>query len=62
MVQAAEGGQISGGEDSVVLVTVFRVGGLRSSVIARPRFSPGQRRANPSHTLHREEPLGLTVG
>jgi len=57
VIQAAEGGQVRASEGSVGHVEVFRMGGLRTSIIGRPRPSPGQRRANPSYTLDCEEPF-----
>jgi hypothetical protein len=56
LIQAAERGQVRTGEGSVGHVEVFRMGGIRTSIIGRPRPSPGQRRANPFYTLNCEEP------
>ena len=57
LIEAAEGGQVRRVEGSVGHVEVFRMGGLRTSIIGRPRPSSGQRRDNPSYTLDCEEPL-----
>ena len=47
-VQTSEGSQVRGGEGSVGHVEVFQLGGVRTSIIGRPRPLPGQRRAQPS--------------
>jgi hypothetical protein len=35
------------------------MGGVRTSIIGRPRPSPGHRRAHPNYTLNCEEPVLL---
>jgi len=42
-VQAGEGGQVRAGEGSVAHVEVFRLGGVRTSMIGRSRRIPGHR-------------------
>lgn len=39
LIEAAERGQVRGGEGSVVHVEVFRMGCVRTSIIGRPRRS-----------------------
>ena len=57
LVQAAERGQVRAGEGSVRHVEVFRMGGVRTPIIGRPRPLPGHRRADHRYTLNCEEPL-----
>ena len=45
VVQPAEGSQVRANEGSVRHVEVFRMGGVGTSIIGRPRPSPAQRRA-----------------
>ena len=47
LVEAAERGQVRAGEGSVRHVEVFRMGGVGTSIIGRPRPLPGHRRADP---------------
>jgi len=54
-VKAAESGQVRASEGSVKHVEVFRVGGVRTSIIGRPRPLPVDRRAD-SYTLICDEP------
>lgn len=60
VVEAAECGRVSAGEaranGSGGHVEVFRMGGVRTSIIGRPRPSSRQRRADQPYTLNREEP------
>ena len=55
LVQTAEGGQVRASEGSVRHVEVFQMGGVRTSIIGRPRPLPRARRANPPYTLDCEE-------
>ncbi len=57
LVQATEGGQVGRGEGSVEHVEVFRVDGVGTSIIGRPRPLPEDRRAHPRRTLNCEEPV-----
>jgi hypothetical protein len=54
LVETAERGQVSAGEGSVRHVEVFRMDGVRTSIIGRPRPLPGQRRTA-CYTLNCEE-------
>ena len=45
LVEAAERGQVRAREGSVRHVEVFRMGGVRTSILGRPRPLPGHRRA-----------------
>jgi len=54
LVETAERRQIRAGEGSVTHVEVFRLGGVGTPIIGRPRPSPRHRRAS-SYTLNPEE-------
>jgi hypothetical protein len=57
-VEVAERAQVRAHEGSVKHVEVFRLGGVGTPIIGRPRPSPRHRRAN-SYTLNPEEPVWL---
>ena len=64
LVQAAERREVRGREGSVRHVEVFLDGGVRTSILGRPRPLPRHRRADRSsrwlatnYTLNWEEPL-----
>lgn len=57
LIRAAEGGQVRASEGSVGHVEVFRVGGLGTSIIGRPRPHPASDAPTPFYTLDCEEPL-----
>ncbi len=61
LVEAAKRGQVRASEDSVKHVEVFRVGGVGTSIIGRPRPLPRDRRADQSYTPNCEEPIILRV-
>ena len=58
-----EGGQVraaeAGRRGSVGHVEVFRMDGVGTSIVGRPRRLPADRRARPTYTLIREEPTSL---
>jgi len=56
VVQPAEGGQVGANEGSVGHVEVFRMGGVGTPIIGRPRPTPAQRRAGIT-AKSREPPL-----
>jgi len=56
LVESAERAKIRAHEGSVKHVEVFQLGGVRTSIIGRPRPSPRHRRAA-AYTLNPEEPL-----
>src|SRR5690606_32501428 len=57
VVQAGERGQVRAREGSVEHVEVFRVAGVGTSIIGRPRPLPSGRRAHYLYTLICDEPL-----
>ncbi len=57
-IQQTEAVEIRAAESSVGHVEVFRMGGVRTPIIGRPRPSPADRRAQ-SYALNRVEPLDL---
>ncbi len=66
LIKPAESGQTGADKarttGSVVHVEVFRMRGVGTPIIGRPRPLPRQRRADPPYTLNCEEPvLGLTT-
>lgn len=60
LVETAEGRQVRGRESSVEHVEVFRVEGVRTPIIGRPRPSPSERRAG-NYTLNPEEPINASA-
>jgi hypothetical protein len=56
VVQAAERGQVGADEGSVGHVEVFRMSGVGTFILERPRPSSRDRRAHPSYTFIWEEP------
>ena len=60
-----EGGQVraaeAGRRGSVGHVEVFRMAGVGTSIVGRPRRLPADRRARPTYTLIWEEPLKLDI-
>lgn len=57
LIETAEHGQIGRGEDSVEHVEVFRMAGVGTSILGRPRPLPGHQRAHPNYTVNCEEPV-----
>ena len=57
LIKVAEHGHIRGGEGSVGHVEVFRMEGVGTSIIGRPRPLPGHRHTQPNYTLKCEEPV-----
>ncbi|MGI8592265.1 MAG: hypothetical protein ACR2M5_15015, partial [Nakamurella sp.] len=57
--QPGERGQVRGREGSVSHVEVFQVGGVRTTIIGRPRRLSRQRRADLDYTVNCEEPTKL---
>jgi hypothetical protein len=55
-VEPAERGQVRASEGSVKHVEVFRMAGVGTSILGRPRPLPGHRRADHHYTLNCEEP------
>ena len=67
LLQASERGQVRASEGSVGHVEVFPMGGMRTSIIGRPRPLPRDRRADHHYTLDCEEPsncrcVSLSIG
>jgi hypothetical protein len=60
-VETAERGQVSRDEGSVGHVEVFRLEGVGTSIVGRPRPLPGQRRATRRYTLVCDEPISLAT-
>mgnify|MGYP000980698592 CR=1 FL=1 len=59
VIQAREGAQVRAIKDSIGHVEVFRVDGVGTPIIGRPRPLPGHDTPNPArhpHTLNYEEP------
>jgi hypothetical protein len=56
LVESAERSQVRASEGSVGHVEVFRMGGVRTSILGRPRRLPLDRRASRRYTLNCEEP------
>ena len=52
LIEAAERGQARASEGSVRLVEVFQMGGVRTSILGRPRPLPSDRRADHRYTLN----------
>ena len=59
-VEAGEGSQVRAREGSFRHVEVFRMGGVGTPIIGRPRRLSGQRRATACYTLDSEEPSKFT--
>jgi len=57
LVEASERGQVRASEGSVRHVEVVQMGGVRTSIIGRPRRLPRDRRADPRYTVNFEEPV-----
>jgi len=57
LVQAGERDQVSSSEGSVKHVEVFRMSGVGTFILGRPRPLASHRRAH-AYTLNREDPLG----
>ncbi len=61
-----EGGQVraaeAGRRGSVGHVEVFRMDGVGTSIVGRPRRLPADRRARPTYTLIWEEPVWRSGG
>jgi hypothetical protein len=57
LVKAAERGQVRAGEGSVKHVEVFRMGGVGTPIIGRPRPLPGHHPRAARYTLNCEEPV-----
>ncbi len=66
LIKPAESGQIGADKarttGSVVHVEVFRMVGVGTPIIGRPRPLPRQRRADPPYTLICEEPVSCWLG
>ena len=62
LAEATERGQIRAREGSVRHVEVFRMDGVRTSIIGRPRPLSRQRRADHLYTLNFEEPQKVMNG
>jgi len=63
-IQAREGAQVSAIKDSIGHVEVFRMDGVGTPIIGRPRPLPGNDMPNPAHntyTLKFEEPFSCVV-
>jgi len=56
LLETAERGQVRASEGSVRHVEVFQMGGMRTSIIGRPRRLPRDRRARDHYTVNCEEP------
>ncbi|WP_221443071.1 hypothetical protein, partial [Nocardiopsis algeriensis] len=56
VVESAERGQVRAREGSVMHVEVFRMGGVRTSILGRPRRLSQNRPAHRHYTLNCEEP------
>jgi hypothetical protein len=61
LVESAERGQVRASEGSVVHVEVFRMDGVRTSILGRPRRLSPDRRASRRYTLIWEEPVRSTM-
>jgi hypothetical protein len=63
LIETAEGGQVRAGEGNVRHVEVFQMGGIRTSIIGRPRRLPAldaPTRATPSIVKSLKSPRGMS--
>ena len=61
VVQAAERGQVRADEGNVGHVEVFRLGGVRTPILGRPRPSSRERRADPATPSSAKSPFALAL-